>query len=178
MRGFIPPKPSGSDREALNAQAMWEANFGAESEISNSRTVKVNSTTKGTFFEVVPSVGGIGIATYRFKSQQNDYIVCRAWQGSAEGTTDVKIAKPPELWFSVTSETLYGTAFTYSAYDLTGQSRTATWSGGTENQRIVRPYVLNDLIWAIRANSFVTASGETIKLIDLNRAARAWTQFA
>ena len=41
-------------------------------------------------------IGGAesGIARLRVKSVQDDHLVCRTWDGTTEGTSDIKVAKP------------------------------------------------------------------------------------
>jgi hypothetical protein len=56
---------------------------------------------------------------YRLKSVQADYLVCRTWDGTTEGDTDVYIAKEPKLRHSITSETIAGTTYYYT-YPGTG----------------------------------------------------------
>jgi len=106
---------------------------------------------------------------------ETEFIICRSWDGTTEGSVDVKIAKPPKLRFSITSETIDGTDVTYDGYDLTAQTRNATDGTTTETQVIVPRYLVDDLIFASRANSLATDEDENpIGLMDENRDARAW----
>ncbi len=139
----------------------------------NGYFVKVTPT--GTILEIRPGGGGSSKPQpHRFKSMGADHIVCRTWDGTTEGSTDVNIAKPPALWFSVASETLRGTPITYTAYNTTNQSRTATRASGSETQLITRAYEVNDIIWAISCKTFVTVASVELTLQDNNVNARAW----
>jgi hypothetical protein len=104
-----------------------------------------------------------------------DYIVCRSWDGTTEGSTDVKIAKPPKLRFSIVTETIDGTQIDYSGYDFDAQTRLASDGSTDETQVIVPRYLVDDLIFASRANSLAMDDDENpIGLMDENRDARAW----
>jgi hypothetical protein len=40
---------------------------------------------------------GILAQRYKVKSEQDDYLTCRTWDGTIEGDTDIAVAKPPSL---------------------------------------------------------------------------------
>ncbi len=141
----------------------------------NGYFVKVTPT--GTILEIRTGGGGSSKAQpHRFKSMGTDHIICRTWDGITEGTTDVKIAKPPHLWFSVAAETLRTTPVTYSAYSLQNQSRQASRPSGSEIQLITRAYEVNDIIWAVQCETFMSVGQPAVKvaLQDNNVAGRAW----
>lgn len=116
---------------------------------------------------------------------QGDYLVCRSWDGTNEGTTDINIAKPAELRASVATETLRGVLMTYSAYDnsLNGQTRHATDGQNPETQYVTPPYALNCLLWAVPAATLVNITTgappvtKAVALLDLNISSRAWAAF-
>ena len=137
---------------------------------------KTKYTSNGVMFEIEPSGLGLKIARYRFKSMGTDHLVCRTWDGTTDGASDIFIAKSPKLRFSITSETIDVLTITYSSYNIGSQTRVAT---GTisENQAIVPRFLVNDIIYAVSASTGVTVSSSPVSLIDLNLDARAWSAF-
>lgn len=109
------------------------------------------------------------------KSHHGDYITCRSWNGIAEGMTDVQVAKPYDLRFSITSEIRRGDLITYSTWDETNQTRVAT-GPATKTQVIDRQYNVNDPIAAISAPTGIIAGGSPVTWLDTNSDARAWLE--
>jgi hypothetical protein len=65
-----------------------------------------------------------GAKRYRVKGVYSTYLVCRTWDGSTEGASDVYIAKPPHLrWY----------ASSWPGMTIIGTSVTFTWSALTDN---------------------------------------------
>lgn len=73
-----------------------------EISVVNGRDVRVSRTMNGTLLlgnsieTVVQQSAGV-IKQFRVKSQSYDYNVCREFDGTTEGTTDVRVAKNPNL---------------------------------------------------------------------------------
>jgi hypothetical protein len=106
----------------------------------------IQSTHKHSRGEVVATC----TITQRFlyKSIQDDYLVCRTWNGTTEGDEDVKIARPWLLRRSPRDST-------FVAHDLTAGSpfpyiRKAIKGFAVESQRLVPGYVVNDEIYATK----------------------------
>lgn len=131
--------------------------------ICESSTIRVEQTSRGQMLTAVtakPS-GGSSVKQFRVKSVQDDYITCRSWDGTNEGSEDVKIAKPFELrktgWHGVTvSYTLETTGatrpVTYSY--LSSVYRTATSGSTVEWEAIRPPYVPNkSVIYAAKSTN-------------------------
>jgi hypothetical protein len=80
----------------------------------------------------------------------SDYVVARTWDGTTLGTTDIKIARPPNLRPSITSETIDGVAITYTWSN--GNQRSATDGTNTETQKVFPRYTTGtapfDIIFA------------------------------
>lgn len=174
----LPPKPTGSSPEARFARAVHDRLLSARmQDVSGSA---INRTSRGfSLRPPQPRRGGVVIGLYLFKSMASDWLVCRTWDGTNEGTTDINIAKPPRLRFSVLTLTMIdGTVITYSDYNLVNQTRTATDdSGNVESQVIGEPYLLNDIIYAAPARTLVQDdTGKTVTLLDLNDDGRAWEE--
>lgn len=109
-----------------------------------------------------------------------DYLTGALWSGSAWGS-DIYIAKPPLLRFSITSYYYQGVTVNYSSYSTSVQTRAASFSStsysGSEVQTIIRPYQADDVIWVAKTNkTIVTVSGAELDYIDLNVDGRAWAK--
>jgi len=113
----------------------------------------------------------------RFKITQinNDYLTCQQLNAdgnpSKVGTTN--IAKP----YLLTQKILLRNGIAYSAYS--GQSRTATSGGDSENQTIVPSYVIGDEIKAFRAiggTGVTDSSNKPVNWEDNNNDGRAWAE--
>lgn len=107
----------------------------------------------------------------RLKSIQADYLTCRTWDGTTEGSTDILVAKSYKLRNSIVSAVIDGVTVTYAYPDTV--TRTATISGSNETQVIVPRYLVNDLILGMTVGyTGVTA----VTVIDLNLDGRAWSR--
>jgi hypothetical protein len=80
----------------------------------------------------------------------SDYVVARTWDGTTLGSTDIYIARPPNLRPSITSETIDGVAITYTWSN--GNQRSATDGTNTETQKVFPRYTTGtapfDIIFA------------------------------
>lgn len=180
MNYFVkrPAPPTGND-----PQAVWMRSLLAFLDTLTLRGIiggrKINHPEGGFSLVIDPATigAGGGLSTYRVKSRTGEYLVCRTWDGTTEGSTDVKVAKS----FSCrrpTTETLGGVAITYAytnGSDSLNDSRTATGTGVSETQMVV-PYWTVDGVIAVAtiAYSGVTADGADLKLIEVS--ARCWAQ--
>lgn len=113
------------------------------------------------------------IVRMRFKSQGNDYIVCRRWDGTTEGTEDVRVAKPWKLRHDADN---YGTV---TSLATTSASEVDVDDGGggedAETWIITPSYETNDEIYALAVGGTgVTVSGDELRFIDMNVDGRAW----
>jgi len=121
----------------------------------------------------VAFTSGGGVAMYRLKSVQGDYLTCRTWDGTTEGGTDVFIAKNYKLRNSITSQVIDGVTVNYT-YTTTVE-RDATIGANTETQIIVPRYLSDDLIFAIYSETTgVEKDDDELTLLDINADARAW----
>lgn len=146
-----------------------------------SHNVRVTHTRVGTgLLGVAQAEDGTSVVRLVFKEMQDDYIVCRSWDGTNEGTTDIFVGKPPKLRTSVTEETLDGTDFEYT-YTVTGADAFVSRisenqsDNTTELQKVVPRYIIGDEIFAVSAATGIeTVDAEAVALLDLNLDARAW----
>lgn len=135
-----------------------------------------------------------------YRSMQNDYLLCRPTNdgvnesGDPEKNTDIFVAKPPALRFSLVTETIEGIIFRYSAWDLAAQTRIASWmndgsdpdgqvADNVEEQVIVNRYIATSLIYAEPARTFVNRldgignpTNIPITLKDSNDDGRKWAK--
>lgn len=134
---------------------------------------QVRRGSKGTVLVLESQTGGGFTATpYKIVSFDADFINCHSWDGTTEGTTIVKVAKPTKLRSSIATETIDGQAVAYSLYDNVNQTRVATAGTNTETQVIVPRYLVGDVIYAMSVKTFTTDT--TVKAMDMNIDGRAW----
>lgn len=107
----------------------------------------------------------------RLKSIQADYLTCRTWDGTTEGSTDILVAKSYKLRNAIVSAVIDGVTVTYAYPDTV--TRTATISGSNETQVIVPRYLVNDLILGMTVGYTGVTS---VTIIDLNLDGRAWSR--
>lgn len=132
----------------------------------------------------------LSIGLFKLKSVEDDYLVCREWDGENEGSDDIYIAKNPEIRCSLEAKEIYGVENTYTYEvdpadpDELNKIRTATDGSTTEEQRVVPPWTLDELIYGIGPmDTDLVIEGETeedpditISLIMLHP--RFWAQTA
>lgn len=105
---------------------------------------RLTSGGAGTLLKIDPQRGPQIPYLMRLKSVEDDYVVCRTWDGTNESSGDIPVAKPWKLRTSLTTESKYGVDHYYT-YG-TGPSglnllRTDKWpdaggSGGSEDQLV------------------------------------------
>lgn len=141
--------------------------------------VKTNRSPNGTMISVdaVPDTGS-EIQQFKLKSVQGDYITCRSWNGTSEGSSDVFIAKPFRLRRDpFDQQTIVFPTYTASYSYTNNTQRTETISGVNEEQVVIPVFNPNfDIIYAIDCDglNISTVDDEPISLIDLNLDGRAW----
>ena len=121
------------------------------------------------------------IRLMKIQSIDDDFLICRTWNGTTLGPTDIKVAKPYMLRKTpFDGETRAGITYTYTSVG----TRTADDQTETEDQVIVPSYLANDEIIAILGTKggTNTTDGEEdpkkINWLDLNVDARAWAKEA
>lgn len=132
----------------------------------------------GLLFDSQPGGGGGNQAKeYHLKSVQDDYLTCRTWNGTNEGSTDILIAKDPKNRTSLKTATVYGVVHTYSytaGPDSLNLQRTNDDGTQNETELITPPWCPNELIYAIPAvTSLKDPNGKLISLLEV-RPARQW----
>jgi hypothetical protein len=122
--------------------------------------------------------GGAGVHCYRLKSVSDNYLTCRSWDGSNDGTTDIYIAKVHKLRNSITQEVIEGVTYDYTyatGPDSLNKYRISKVSGVEVERHVVTPeWIVNDLIYAIDATTHVTTATSLLMLGD----GRAWALHA
>lgn len=116
----------------------------------------------------------VGSARFRLKSVASDHLVCRSWDGAAEGAVDVLVAKSFLLRKTpFDGQSRNGVAYVYT----TDVERVADNGTATETQVVVEPYVVGDEVYATRQPLRGTGV-EGVDWLDDNRDGRAWAKKA
>lgn len=126
---------------------------------------------------------------YHVKSVQGDYLTCRSWDGTTEGTVDIFIAKPPwlrqtpynGLTIAYAAGVLDTAAVTLSYAYVSGTQRTVTKAGVAQTQFIVPAYVgtgtgyKGEEIWAafVGVTGINGGDGKPIRLVEIY-SSRGW----
>ena len=96
MRGPVPPRPTGSDREAIFAQMAWDAKHGPENQLRDSTTIKWTKTSRGIFGKVIGIFGGSSTPNtsgnvtydpvpYSSTTQYAQFTIVRKTSGASQG---------------------------------------------------------------------------------------------
>ena len=126
------------------------------------------------------SVSAMSIHRMRVKNTSDfpDHLVCRTWDGTTEGDTDVLVAKPYLLRRTpFDGHERGGATIVFTSM----KTRTLTLDGDTEDQVVIPPYLLNDEINAalgIVDGTGVEHLGEPVRYLDLNVDGREWMKDA
>ncbi len=155
-------------------------------EIQSGVGYRVRKGSGGTTLELLGVAGGAAVTPvgrFRVKSVQGDYVTCRTWDGTTEGSSDVLVAKPPQLRHSISSQPINGVTVSYSGYSIDGTtyvcSRTASGSGYSDQTEYVLPVWQKSTgqdseLWAFKPKD---GTGVTdCDWLDLNIDARAWCE--
>jgi hypothetical protein len=207
MRGPVPPRPTGSDREAIFAQMAWDSKYAPENQLRDSSTIKWTKTSRGIFGKAVVMSGvgsspqpGVNLSYFSFIRSYQNYTLCGFQSGAPPTTEHVRVAKDFKLRNNIAAETIYGNNVQYqyprnvAGNALYGLYRTATIAGvGVENQGVVPQYLPNDLVLCIQlpdttiglqveAQDVADNPGDGIststQVTWLEIGPRAWTRFA
>lgn len=105
-----------------------------------------------------------------------DHLVCRTWDGTMEGDTDVLVAKP----WSLRQTPFDNQTHNGIAYDYTNPSeRTASKGGVMQKEIVIPPYVWRDIIYAtaaIQGGTGVVVAENPVVWLEDNRDSRAWAR--
>ena len=132
--------------------------------------------TDGTNYFTMRGIGGgTSVMQFKIQSDAGDYWVCKTWDGTTLGSTNINVAKPYELRggaTAITSEVIRGITYTYT-YALVGGEyvRTTSGSDGTATTDYISPSALAGTV--IKAVPFATGiSG--VNYADTNEGGRAF----
>ena len=106
------------------------------------------------------------------QSISDDHLVCKTWDGTTAGSTEIKVAKPYEL-----RKTVPLPSATYGSWGTGAQTRTNTTVEPDENQSVVPLYIAaSTVIYAFRpqGGTGVIVTGVALVWQDSNAGARAW----
>lgn len=189
----IPSKLSANTNQAVLINQIIDCL--AESRIVNSPDHVIEHTPFGVAIRgrSASKNNAVGATRYRVKRVYGTYLVCRSWDGTAEGDVDELVAKPPHLrWYASAwpGMTVVGAALTFVWSSLTDNidgQRTVSDGTNPDQTEIVVP------VWQVAANGAglsggydeiwadtpvggtgVTVSGTVVTLMDDNRNGRRW----
>jgi hypothetical protein len=142
---------------------------------NGNRIGEVKYADGNTVWVVKTSSEGSQLKMYRLKSVQGDYITCREWDGTSEGTEDVSIAKHPEIRKPSTA-TLRGTAFTYTYADDQTRTSRRNSDNNTITEWVIPPLEVNDLIFAADVDHTGVNGPDSTELKRIFFSPRAWAR--
>jgi len=135
--------------------------------------------TKWAIVRIGNAQAPAGLEQLRVKevSATEDWLRCRTWDGSAEGTHDVYVARP----YTMRRTPYDGQTIDGKTYSFLLQSGVLTRhiifsDSSFERQKITPPYLVNDIIYATTTPTEVTVSGTPVGLLDINCDSRAWAE--
>lgn len=156
---------------------------------SMSQGVIVDRKSNGTGFKIIPSeVGESGLVKqFRVQSQEDDYLVCKEFDGTTEGET-VNVAKPHGLRVSgwngqfviyTLEAPLGGAPLSVTYTKVTASHRTSFTAPNTSEHQAIRPFYVNGqtVIFASRSENG-TGVSDAPDWIDLNTDGRAYAKIA
>jgi hypothetical protein len=117
--------------------------------------------------------GSVSVTRYRIKSIDQFHLVCRTWDGAAEGDTDVLIAKQANAMPFTVAEDYGGILFlpTYAGHNnrtMTNNTGLTTEKSFTET--LMPPYVVSGVIYAAYADGGTGVAG--VNAVELSPARR------
>lgn len=180
---IAPREPSGSSTRANWLRKLLR--YVLSNEIKPGTGYMVRRTPTGTILEIRPgSGGGFGASEYQVIEHKAEYLICKKWDSTKNEASggEIKVAKPRELRFSLTSEIIDGFTITYSAWSEASQTRHAYYSAPYQEDQIIVPRYATEgdnktVIWAASLDGGVKDEyGAPISLLDLNVGARAWAK--
>src|SRR5687768_5435895 len=101
MRQDFPRKPTKAGRQHDYERSMRHAAI--RSRMGSSQNARIYQTQQATFVNPVdtssPGSAPADLQSFKIKSKQNDYVVCRTWDEDTEteGETDIQVAKDAKL---------------------------------------------------------------------------------
>jgi hypothetical protein len=172
MPGHVPRKPSGTTARA--AYFRWLHDQQKEQRISAGPGIQAHNTVAGKvlFATGRGKRGGAGVSTFKIRFAEDDYLVCRDWDGETVGSSDIYVAKPPELWCSVESEDIYGEEVTYTYAPDEAEPYMAFGDGGTWPGEEEEMYDVGEPLYQLRLNVVRTAVRDSVS--EDQRVVKVW----
>ena len=181
-RSIYDPRTHDEHGHAINM--LMDARYVIVSQDNPRKNLPMLSDRRMVIPLAIPTAPAVAFSKWHVKEVFGDYLVCRSWNGTKEGTKDTKIAKPMCLRRSRVTELLPdGTTLTYSAWDDNLQSRHADGDDGTSEDQFITPRYLiadeetnkNEFILVTNVDTFaVDDDGKAITLLDMNNGGRAY----
>lgn len=153
------------------------------------RTINRNSAQLRPPEQVRPQPSaGIIVAMFSIWKVYQDHLLCRTWDGTDRGESNIEVLKPWELRKTPFHNSAFdGINYVYTSA-VNAQSRVATLAEDAEDQVIVPTYVGHEftassasIIFAIRnviggMDDDIDAFAKKADWMDMNFAARAWAK--
>lgn len=159
---------------ALNAFCNLEIVNGAQNkfELSDER-----ATLQLGIDDYKTGGGGSGgdLQMWHLKSVQDDYVTCRSWDGSSEGSVDTYLAKEWKIRTSLAGETVLGIAHTYTygtGPDSNNKYRTNSDGTNSEQELIIPPWSIDEVVFSVSGSTDVVDGGSNpVTLLMVGRSA-------
>jgi hypothetical protein len=134
---------------------------------------KVTISDSNTVIQLSRSAeaGGL-VERFKIRFAESDYLVCRTWNGSVLGASDVYVLKPEELQCSLASEAIYGVTTTYTYAADTAEPYMAFGDGGTWSGEEATDYDVGQPLYQKRLNVIRTATRSGV--VEQQRVVKVW----
>jgi hypothetical protein len=116
--------------------------------------------------------GGASIERFKVRFAENDFLICRTWDGTTIGATDIYVLKPEELQCSLASEAIYGVTTTYTYAADTAEPYMAFGDGGTWPGEEATDYDVGEALYQKRLNVIRTATRSGV--VEAQRVVKVW----
>ncbi len=130
------------------------------------------------------SSGSASVQQFKIVSDGGDYWVCKTWDGTTLGSTNVNVAKPFKLRCGtgkITSELIRGVTYTYTYTAVTVGAVTGYYTravsgsdGSSETDYMIPDPRANDIIYGITFTTTTPISLSAVTWLDINADGRAW----
>lgn len=162
MPGQIPRKPDGSSAAAIHQRWLHDANVN-EAKLVHVTGQRTENTTAGKVVYTGRRGRGSSVSVTQFKLRfvEDDYLVCREWDGTTLGTEDVYIAKPYKLRCSLASEEVYGLTHAYTYEPDPEEPYIAFEDGGEWDGEVEADFDSGGVMFELRMNQVRTVDDGT-----------------
>jgi hypothetical protein len=141
--------------------------------ISRGEADKVTISDSNVVFQLSRSAeSGALVERFKVRFAENDFLICRTWDGTTIGATDIYVLKPEELQCSLASEAIYGVTTTYTYAADTAEPYMAFGDGGTWPGEEAADYDVGQPLYQKRLNVIRTATRSGV--VEQQRVVKVW----